>query len=45
MAWAWNRGMKSHWRPWEQPAANWPRVLPSDPRGWLWGQAHYPGRG
>jgi hypothetical protein len=45
MAWAWNRGMKSHWRPWEQPASNWPRVLPSDPRGWLWGQVHYPGRG
>ena len=44
MAWAWNRGMASHWRPWERPASNWLKVLPEDPRGWLWGQPHYPWR-
>jgi hypothetical protein len=30
MAWAFNRGMQSHWRPWEQ--VRWLAVVPSDPR-------------
>lgn len=44
MAWAWNRGMSSHWRPWDRPASNWLRFLPEDPRPWLWGGPHWPGR-
>lgn len=43
-AWAWSHGYAAHWRPWEHPAGRWPAVVPEDPREWLWGQAHYPGR-
>ncbi len=43
--WAIKRGYASHWRPWEHPLGRWPAVVPADPRYWLWGQEHYPGRG
>ena len=42
--WAIKNGYASHWRPWECPPGRWPAVVPADPRGWLWGQQHYPWR-
>lgn len=35
MAWAFGRGMQSHWSP--HLTVRWLVVVPSDPRPWLWG--------
>lgn len=43
-AWAWANGYASHWRPDIRPLGRWPAVVPADPRYWLWGQEHWPGR-
>lgn len=41
MAWAFNRGMQSHWRP--DLRERWLVVVPPDPRPWLWLGPHPPG--